>query len=161
MWINAVKLEFKLGAKSKLTPEIEAKILSLYESGVPICICSAAVGLSRATAHSWVVRGEKETNEGIESEYSSFFKKLYERDAKKISSYIQEIERGDKTWKAYDSLLTKRWPRSFSPQSLLADELQQKIDMLKELMEKTGHGLAGTTKEMANEREMDTEGNQE
>lgn len=93
---------------SRLTPSIEAKILSVLQTGVSIKTAAAHVGLAERTVQRWVARG-RDAKTGKYRDFALAVDKARE-DAQILCAAVwrQAVQKGD--WRAARAFLERRYP---------------------------------------------------
>lgn len=112
-----------MAAPSKLTPELQANICKLLETGVPICYACDAVGISQASYTSWCRAGKRCDGE-IYVAFLAAVKKAKARFIQKNLVRIRSAAREPKTWTAAAWLLERLSPAHFGKKEveLLAEQ---------------------------------------
>lgn len=132
----------RTGRPTKLTPEIQEKIVTLIRNGNEPKVAAACVGINRDTFFDWVAKGARSRN-GRFREFSDLVyvalaqfqsskvavinKAAEGYDVVKIKQVVEKDENGkDKVieqtvertrefdWRAADSILSKRFPASWA-----------------------------------------------
>jgi len=106
----------KIGRPTKLTPEVEAKIVETILAGNWLLTAARAVGIDKTTLHDWLRRGRSETD-GIYAEF------VRVTDMARAQVEIEEIAivragasaANGRDWKAYAWLLERRDRKRFGP----------------------------------------------
>jgi len=97
------------GRPSKLTPELQERILQLIRKGNYIEVACAAVGIDKSTYYKWLQRGQQAKS----GKYFDFFiaAKKAEREAETaFLDRIREAAFKDKDWKAAAWYLERKYP---------------------------------------------------
>jgi len=85
------------GRKGKLTPELQTTFIEMIDDGCFTKTACQATGISVQTFHTWMNRGEKET-EGI---YRCFYEAINKADAEAHRAVVRAVMTGnndDKKW---------------------------------------------------------------
>lgn len=103
-----------MAAKSKLTPEIQRRIVTLLRAGNFIEITSQSVGITKETFYQWMKRGERE-REGI---YADFAAEVTAALAQAESRAVAVIAKAaEHHWQAAAWYLERRAPTRWGRQS--------------------------------------------
>lgn len=121
---------------SLFTPERCNLILDKINKLVPFAIASSSCGISRRTFYYWLEAGEKDLEEGIDSEKSNFFQKVKEYQADNIIKRIATVIEGKDGWQGSAWILERIFARYFSKDSVELDTLSEKIEALSECVNK-------------------------
>lgn len=119
------------GRPSKFTPERRADIIDDIFHRVPYEFAAEANGICEETLYIWINRGKKELREGIESDYTVFFKDLKRAEVKRIRAHSDAIADHVDKWQGDAWLLERRWHKHYSTNVGL-NELNSKMDKLME-----------------------------
>ncbi len=99
------------GRPSKLTPDVEARILNAIRCGAPNKIACAAAGIGERTFYQWEEKAESHPD----SEYAQFVRKLTCARQEGITARLAIIMKAGRTdWRAAAWLLERDLPDSFS-----------------------------------------------
>lgn len=118
------------GRKSKLTADLQAKIVKLIRQGNYAETACNAVGISDVTYYNWLKWGEKEPD----SIYFSFFKAIKEAESKSEAEYLELIKKAAPTsWQAAAWIMErkwwKKWGRKDKIQMTTEEPLQIKVTL--------------------------------
>jgi len=103
---------------TKLTKEIQDKIVTYISRGAYIETAAAAAGISKDTLYRWLKRGAKEKS-GIYREFSDAIEKA---DAVAELYILQQLQQlGDKAWQAHAWRLERRWPERWGQRYKVED----------------------------------------
>lgn len=135
--IKQDKEKAKMGAPTKLTPEIENKIVQYIEVGNYAYIAAIASGISEKTFFNWMKAGE---DENAPEPFRTFYERVKEAEAKTeivtvglIRNQVQDNWAAGMTW--LERRFPKRWSRreqvevSNSEEKPFQVETSQKVDM--------------------------------
>ena len=96
-----------MGRHTKLTPEVQEKIVGVLRSGNYAQVAAACAGIGETTFYEWLKRGEEEES-GIYTEFREAIKNA-EAEAEADSVAIIETA-GRKEWQARAWLLERKHP---------------------------------------------------
>lgn len=116
----------KGGRPSKLTPEVEAKILAHLETCCYRWAAARLAGISTQTFYNWIKAGERQER----GKYRSFLDKVEAAEAEAQRRLLLGIQvQGKDDWKALAWLAEHRFPRDFGMklQLLLQDEREKDV----------------------------------
>ena len=95
------------GRKTKLTPELQVKLLSYIRAGNYIRVACDLVGINETTYFGWLRKGEEQQS-GI---YYKFLQAVKESEAHAEAILLQTVRKSAKDdWKAAMTLMSRRWP---------------------------------------------------
>ncbi|MFM6206407.1 MAG: hypothetical protein ACKPEN_16585 [Planktothrix sp.] len=100
------------GRPSKLTPEIENKLIKFITLGVPLESASNAIGLDYTTVREWLQRGEgRHPTRGKTAQFEAFADRYQQAVGQCEARLVAKIQSAaDKDWKAAAWLLARRHP---------------------------------------------------
>ena len=108
------------GRKSKLTPEVQAEIVSSIQVGVYAKTAAAAAGINETTYYEWLQRGREARENGRASKYRDFLEEIETADAQAEKQHFNMIVRqaaGSRTspgdWKAAAWILERKYPEKY------------------------------------------------
>jgi hypothetical protein len=112
---NAGELEKRhrgrIGRPSRLTPEVEARILNAIRCGAPNKVACAAAGIHQDTLYGWLEKAKEQP----ESEYAAFSEKLTRAREEGITARLAIVMKAAKMdWRAAAWLLERDLPDLFS-----------------------------------------------
>jgi hypothetical protein len=103
----------KAGRKTLLNAELQREICYLLSQGVPVGATCDAVGITQATYHAWIAKGE----EGHEP-YREFVESTTRARGQARVSLLEKITLSN-DWRAHAWLLSHCWPEEFSESRIL------------------------------------------
>jgi hypothetical protein len=103
----------KLGRKTLLSAELQRRICHLLSQGVPVGATCDTVGITQATYHAWIAKGE----EGREP-YREFVEGTTRARGQARVSLLEKITLSN-DWRAHAWLLSHCWPEEFSESRIL------------------------------------------
>ena len=122
------------GRPSKLTPEVQAKIIEGILSCLHQVSAAKLAGISEATFYNWVRRGKKETK----GRYFEFVVALKEAEEQAQKNLVDNIKRDDyqktRGWQRWAWILERRWPERWAR---LKEDQNIKEEIVVDLV---GHG---------------------
>lgn len=105
---------------SKLTDEVEARILEAVRQGAPLASAAAWGGIGESTFHRWCERGRKASS----GRYRLFVDRLAEANAKAEVHLTMELRRlGKKEWRAIAFILERRFAHNWAERKHLDHQL--------------------------------------
>ncbi len=104
------------GRPTKLTPEIENKLIKFITLGVPLESASNAIGLDYTTVREWLQRGEgRHPTRGKTAQFEAFADRYQQAVGQCEARLVAKIQSAaDKDWKAAAWLLSRRHPQRWS-----------------------------------------------
>jgi hypothetical protein len=103
-------MTIRIGRRTKLTPEIQSKLVQAISLGTSYEAAATYAGVSRETVRSWLRRGERETR-GIYHEFAEAMKVADGKATVACLATIRSAAQND--WKAAAWLLERRHPNEF------------------------------------------------
>jgi hypothetical protein len=103
----------KAGTKTLLNAELQREICYLLSQGVPVGATCDAVGITQATYHAWIAKGE----EG-RAPYREFVEGTTRARGQARVSLLEKITLSN-DWRAHAWLLSHCWPEEFSESRIL------------------------------------------
>ena len=103
----------KPGRKTLLNAELEREICYLLSEGVPVGATCDTVGITQATYHAWIAKGE----EG-RAPYREFVEGITRVRGQACVSLLKKISLSN-DWRAHAWLLSHCWPEEFSESRIL------------------------------------------
>ena len=98
-----------MAAKSKLTPELQEKVVNLLRRGNYVETAAACVGISRDTFYEWMKKGAK----GVKL-YGAFAQVVHQALAESEAMDLAIIQRASTTqWQAAAWRLERRFPEKY------------------------------------------------
>ena len=116
--------------KTKLTPELQKKLIKYIQGGSYIVVACRAVGIAEKTFYEWIKKGEK----GIEP-YSKLSKSIRQAQAigeLKIFSEIRSQVKND--WRAGMEILARKYPQRWGKKDKL-EVKSKKTVLTKQIIE--------------------------
>ena len=110
-----MKKNRKMGRPSKLTPELQAKIVGLIKAGNYKETTCAIVGIARSTLYEWMRRGQLSDQENVYTRFhDEVVKALAWAEARDVAILNQHAEKDPRAarWK-----LERRFPERWGPGS--------------------------------------------
>lgn len=96
-----------MGRPTKLTPEVQAKIVQAIRSGNYAEVAAKYAGVSRATFYAWLERGERET----EGPYLDFLDAIKAAEsAAEVEAVAQVRLASRESWQAGMTWLERKFP---------------------------------------------------
>ena len=102
-----------LGRKTLLSAELQREICYLLSEGVPVGATCDTVGITQATYHAWIAKGE----EG-RAPYREFVEDTTRARGQARVSLVKKITLSN-DWRAHAWLLSHCWPEEFSESRIL------------------------------------------
>jgi hypothetical protein len=125
------------GVDSKLTPKLIDELAHHIRRGVAIKYACPACGIHRDTFHRWMVRGEKDKLEGLETPHSMLFDTISKVRTDFIQEAIENIKkagRTNKNWQANTWLLERLYSAAYGKDSEDVQKLSRDIDEIKRIL---------------------------
>jgi hypothetical protein len=120
----------KRGRKTLLNPELQREICYLLSQGVPVGATCDTVGITQATYHAWIAKGEKGR-----APYREFVEDTTRARGQARVSLLKKISLSN-DWRAHAWLLSHCWPEEFSQIRILQPaqpELEKGAQIAKQL----------------------------
>lgn len=125
------------GRPSKLTPELQRKLVDLIASNVPIVTATAAAGISERTFHAWMKEGRAGTTRATRDFAAAIDKAEAEGEAALV---LLMRKAGIKDWRAALELLKRRYPQRWGDKATvtmqsredLAEQTRRELRMMRE-----------------------------
>jgi hypothetical protein len=103
----------KPGRKTLLNPELQREICYLLSEGVPVGATCDTVGITQATYHAWIAKGEQGR-----AQYLEFVEDTTRARGQARVSLLRKISLSN-DWRAHAWLLSHCWPEEFSESRIL------------------------------------------
>lgn len=118
---------------SKLTPEVQAKLVEVIAGGGYYDVACQEAGIEYRTFRNWMVRGKKE--EG--GEYFQFFHAIKKAEAEHETKCLKRWDaQMDTNWQAIATFLERRHPERWSKDRLELKKIVKELqDTRKEIAE--------------------------
>lgn len=110
------------GRPSKLTPELQAKLVEYISAGNYDCVACGLVGINPSTYYRWLQLG-KEAKSG---KYREFYNAIKKAAAAREASWIKYID-SDPSWQSKAWLLERRYPERWSKKETRTIETDKPI----------------------------------
>lgn len=128
-------IKYRVGAPSKLEPELVDIFVKAIHEWVPYRIFTLANSIGPKTYIDWMAKGIKDIQAGIESDYANLTKQINKAYYDRVARNTTSIETGDdKFWPGKAWLLERRHQSEFSLQAAEIKEMQDTINELKEMI---------------------------
>lgn len=105
------------GRPTKLTPNVQRRIVTAITLGAPMSLAAAYAGVSPDAAAQWVIRGNEVD---AKDPYKSFAQAVLEAEGSSAIGLLAKIEAAanEGEWRAAAWKLERRYPQLFGRQSL-------------------------------------------
>ena len=104
--------------KTKLTPELQKKLIKCIRAGSYIVVACRAVGISEFAFYDWIKKGKK----GIEP-YTKFTKSVRQAQARgELKIYSEIRSQVKKDWRAGMEILARKYPKRWGKKDKLTPE---------------------------------------
>ena len=103
----------KLGRKTLLNADLQREICYLLSEGVPVGATCDTVGITQATYHAWIAKGEKGR-----APYREFVEDTTRARGQARVLLLKKISLSN-DWRAHAWLLSHCWPEEFSESRIL------------------------------------------
>lgn len=98
--------EKTMGRPTKLTPEVQEKIINRLKIGMYVEPACAYAGINKDTYYDWIKRGARG-----ESPYKDFFDAVEEAISSAETRLLTKVQQlAEKQWQAAAWILERRWP---------------------------------------------------
>lgn len=118
------------GRPSTLTDEISAAIIADVRDSLSINFAAEAQGQPRSTVQSWIVRGNEDFTQGIESIYSKFSQGIKKARAEFVQETLRTLKCAPKNWQSNAWLLERCCAEDFGKDAELYRQLLDDYKML-------------------------------
>lgn len=122
----------KGGRPSKFTPERRAAILDSISMRIPYSLAAQANGIGERTLFDWLKQGEKDNNEGIDSEFARFSQSIKNIEQQRIADHLKKIDANVERWQGDAWILERRWYKYFGANVHL-HELENRMKQVEEM----------------------------
>tara|TARA_Y100000401_G_C8322545_1_gene226262 strand:- start:276 stop:728 length:453 start_codon:yes stop_codon:yes gene_type:complete len=128
----------KVGRRSKLTREVQDRIVKGLKLGLTYEHAAAYAGIDRATLYRWLARGRRDADNGEKSIFSEFCDAIKESEglaaAQCMARIVKAAEGG--TWQASAWILERRFGyRQHQEVSINVDE-EESLEEVEKLIER-------------------------
>lgn len=107
-----------IGRKTKLTPELQKKIIKCLKAGWYAKEACKAVGISQVTLYDWLKRGKKG-----EEPFLKFLKSVRQADAfGELKIFLEIRAQVKKDWRAGMEILARKYPKRWGKKDKLVPE---------------------------------------
>jgi len=114
----------KMGRRTKLTPDLQDRLLGLIRQGNYIDTACKLVGLDRTVIYDWLKRGSKDDPE---EPYTSFALAFWEAEGEAEKNVLAIIDKAAAVdWKAAAWKIERRWPERWGRKDRLQAEVTGK-----------------------------------
>ena len=122
-----------MGRPSKLTPEVEARIVEAVELGATWEKAAEAAGVGASTLREWRQRGEAD-----EAPFAAFLAALKRAEAEGVARALRTIRQAAESgqWTAAAWLLERRYPADYGRRTEVAVEARLPDSGVAELLRK-------------------------
>lgn len=138
----------KKGRLTKLTDDVQAKIVDAVADGAPLKFAAEAAGVNERSVVRWMARGRNN-----EKPFRAFLSAVKAAESKCVHSSIKTLlDHGKTSWQAKAWWLERRFPDHFGTESRVVKELKNMllsltkgghaVDPATKAKGKTGHGRA-------------------
>ena len=110
--------------KTKLTPELQKKLIKCIRAGSYIVVACRAVGISEFAFYDWIKKGKK----GIEP-YTKFTKSVRQAQAiGELKIYSEIRSQVKKDWRAGMEILARKYPQRWAKKDKLEVKTKKTIE---------------------------------
>ena len=110
--------------KTKLTPELQKKLIKCIRAGSYIVVACRAVGISEFAFYDWIKKGKK----GIEP-YTKFTKSVRQAQAiGELKIYSEIRSQVKKDWRAGMEILARKYPQRWAKKDRLEVKTKKTIE---------------------------------
>ncbi|MBH8598606.1 MULTISPECIES: hypothetical protein [unclassified Thermoactinomyces] len=108
---------------TKLTPDIQKKIVSIIRLGHYIETAAAYAGISKQTIYNWMRQGAREEKGKYRNFHDAVTKALAEAEIRELAYIDQAAKKG--SWQAAAWILSRRFPNRWGKETALDSLTQQ------------------------------------
>ena len=110
--------------KTKLTPELQKKLIKCIRAGSYIVVACRAVGISEFAFYDWIKKGKK----GIEP-YTKFTKSVRQAQARgELKIYSEIRSQVKKDWRAGMEILARKYPQRWAKKDRLEVKTKKTVE---------------------------------
>jgi len=121
------------GRKTKLTPEVQKRIVESVRLGAPYCLAAQSGGIGESTLYDWMERGEKGERREQKDIYVEFAKAIKEAESACFNAMLGRIQLAASTsWQAAAWLLERRYPQQFARTMKQQETWNEPAEVVKE-----------------------------
>lgn len=107
----------RAGRPTKLTPQLQRRIVELIRAGNYASVAAAASGIAERTYYDWLARGSREHH----SIYAEFLQTIKEASARAEVEAVSGVRTADRGWQAHMTWLERRYPSRWGRRARLDD----------------------------------------
>jgi len=111
-----------LGRPTKLTPELQDKLVEYLSAGNYTCVACGLVGIHVSTFCRWMSIGEKAKS----GKYREFYEAIKKAEAAREATWIKYID-SDPSWQSKAWLLERRYPERWGKKETRTIETDKPI----------------------------------
>jgi transposase len=113
------------GRKSKLTRDVEARVVAIIAAGNHLEVAAAAGGIGLRTLHDWMARGNPAGTARRDAPYRRFRAAVERAQAEGEATLVTRIQKAaaNGSWQAAAWLLERRYPERYTKPKVAPDEL--------------------------------------
>lgn len=119
-----------IGRPTTLTDEIAAAIIADVRDSLSINFAAEAQGQPRSTIQSWIVRGNEDLAEGLDTIYGLFSQGIKRARAEFVQETLRTLKSAPKNWQANAWLLERCCAEDFGKDAELYKQLLEDYKML-------------------------------
>lgn len=101
------------GRPIKYTPERLAAILHDIGNRIPYELAAEANGIREATLYAWILQGNEEQEQGLNTPLARFSEDLKKTEREKINYHLNKMKDNVERWQADAWILERRWYKYF------------------------------------------------
>lgn len=125
------------GRPTKFTPERRSAIIDAISHRIPYEYAALANGISEQTLYNWIDVAKYHLDQGIDSDYTTFFEDIKRAEMVRIREHSDMIASKPERWQADAWMLERRWHKHYGPNAQL-NELNHKLDRLADGEQRNG-----------------------
>jgi len=99
------------GRPTKLTKEVQTKIINAIRGGLPVVSAAGLAGISEKTFYNWKTLGEEDETE--KSKYFQFLQAVKTAERESEANLVAKIQT-DESWQSKAWILERRFPSRWS-----------------------------------------------
>lgn len=133
--MSYIKYESKMGAPSKLTPEIIAEFSKAISEVLVIRQAAGLIGVSHATIYNWINKGEEDSKKDLSNDFVHFFYTVKVAQAREVRKLIADVRERPTGWQACAWLLERCFREDFGQDNEKIRELLEKQDKFEKMLD--------------------------
>ncbi|WP_010597635.1 helix-turn-helix domain-containing protein [Rickettsiella massiliensis] len=122
------------GRPTKFNKKRSDNIIEAIGNLVPYSVVAEANQIDRSTLYDWINKGFDDLKNGHRTAFAKFSYTLKKRECEAITSLLDDIKLGVKSWQSRAWLLERRFPMEFAIGSQELAQLKQELEDIKKAL---------------------------